>query len=119
MIDYIRLIFEHLYGAPDLSEAKSGVVDACSTNQQTPTNTAFITQKPNILQYELPRPDNQYNPCLTYTPHPKRFDNIGDVVVISIPSEHDNFKNEIAKTIVSRFGCPDDQRLQTWSSLPF
>ena len=50
---------------------------------------------------------------------PKRFDIIGDVAVISIPPERDDFKDEIAKTVVSRTGCPDDQRLQPWSSLPF
>ena len=59
------------------------------------------------------------NPCPLLPLTPKRFDIIGDVAVISIPSEHDNFKDEIAKTIVSRSGCLDDQRLQTWSSLPF
>ena len=35
---------------------------------------------------------------------PKRFDIIGDVAVISIPPELDDFKNEIAKTIVSKRG---------------
>jgi len=35
---------------------------------------------------------------------PKRFDIIGDIAVISIPPELDDFKNEIAKTIVSKRG---------------
>lgn len=35
---------------------------------------------------------------------PKRFDVIGDIVVISIPPELDEFKDEIAKTIVSKRG---------------
>jgi len=35
---------------------------------------------------------------------PKRFDIIGDVVIISIPPELDEFKSEIAKTIVSKQG---------------
>lgn len=35
---------------------------------------------------------------------PKRFDIIGDVAIISIPPELDNFKNEIADTIVSKRG---------------
>ena len=51
---------------------------------------------------------------------PKRFDIIGDVAVISIPPELDDFKNEIAKTIVSRPGYPDDQCVKPcWSNLPF
>ncbi len=35
---------------------------------------------------------------------PKRFDIIGNVAVISIPHEIDNFKDEIAKTIASKHG---------------
>ena len=35
---------------------------------------------------------------------PKRFDIIGDIAVISIPPELDDFKGEIAKTIVSKRG---------------
>ena len=35
---------------------------------------------------------------------PKRFDIIGDVAVISIPPELDEFKDEIANTIVSKRG---------------
>ncbi len=42
------------------------------------------------------------DPLLHLTP--KRFDIIGDVAVISIPPELDDFKDEIAKTIVSRLG---------------
>ncbi len=42
------------------------------------------------------------NPFLYLTP--KRFDIIGDVAVISIPPELDDFKDEIAQTIISKRG---------------
>ena len=55
---------------PDLSEAKSEVVMYIVINQKTPTNTASITQKPNITRYEPLRPDERHDPRPTFTPHP-------------------------------------------------